>query len=59
MVMQVSKNYTDKTNVTMTVKADQDELAAIKQHVIQDLAKRRGDLPGFRKGKAPAALVEK
>jgi trigger factor len=57
--MQVTTTHIDKTNVALNIIGEKDELANIKKHVLQDLAKSRGNVAGFRKGKAPLALIEK
>lgn len=57
--MQVTTEYTDKTNVTLTISGDTEQLAEIKQRVLKDLAKKQANVPGFRKGKVPTALLEK
>ncbi len=56
--MQVTKEQTGKTKTKLHVVAAAAELATAKQHVLKHL----GDnlkLPGFRPGKAPAAVIEK
>lgn len=57
--MHKETTHTDDTNVTLTISADAQELAVIKERVVKQFAKSQGNLPGFRKGKAPLALVEK
>jgi len=57
--MQVKKDYTNPTTVKLVVTADQAELDNIKQSVLTRLSKSSVKLQGFRKGKAPLALVEK
>jgi len=56
--MQVTKNQPSPTKVELTIAADQAFLDAIKEHVLTDLAKTV-NMAGFRKGHAPAALIEK
>lgn len=57
--MQVSAKYENDTKVTLTITADEKELQAIKNRVLEALASQQGSIPGFRKGKAPIAMVEK
>lgn len=57
--MQVSAKYENDTKVTLTISSDEKELQTIKTRVLEALAKQQGSVPGFRKGKAPAAMVEK
>lgn len=59
VLMQVSTDYSNDTHVKITVVADASELAPIKEATLQRLAKSQRNLPGFRKGKAPLAMVEK
>jgi trigger factor len=56
--MQITKTVNSPTQLTITVSADADQLAATKQHVLKDLS-RSVKLQGFRSGKAPLSLVEK
>ncbi len=56
--MQVTKQSTTPTNLTLTISADAAELETIKQHVLKDMAKNLR-LPGFRPGKAPLNVVER
>jgi trigger factor len=56
--MQVTKKNLSDTNVQLTVVADASQLAAAKKETLEHLAGEM-KLPGFRQGKAPAALVEK
>lgn len=56
--MQVKVTYSSDTEATMSVIAAENELRAIKEHVLshfQDTVK----VPGFRQGKVPAAVLEK
>lgn len=57
--MQVTAKYDQDTKVTLTISADEKELSSIKERVLGALAKQQGSVPGFRKGKAPIAMVEK
>lgn len=57
--MQVSAKYENDTKVTLTISGDEKELETIKTRVLEALAKQQGSIPGFRKGKAPIAMVEK
>lgn len=56
--MKVSTTHPSATEATLVVVADTKELDTIKQHVLKQLS-RNVKLPGFRQGKAPAALIEK
>lgn len=57
--MQTTTKYENETKVKLTVTADESELAVIKERVLKGLAKSQGNIPGFRKGKAPLNLIEK
>ena len=57
--MHTNISYTDKTTAVLTVSGEADELKKIKEHVLQDLAKKTGNVAGFRKGKAPLTMIEK
>lgn len=57
--MRISKTNQSPVKVTLQIIASTDELAAIKNSVLESLAKTSAKLPGFRAGKAPLALVEK
>lgn len=59
MAMQTTTKYENDTKAKVTVTADAAELAAIKEHVLKHLASSQGNIPGFRKGKAPLNLIEK
>jgi trigger factor len=56
--MQVTKKNLSDTNVQLTVTAEPKQLQAAKQATLDHLAADI-KLPGFRQGKAPAAMVEK
>jgi trigger factor len=57
--MHVKKDFTTPTNVQLVITADQSELDAAKATVLTRLSKNSVAPQGFRKGKAPLALVEK
>ena len=56
--MQVTTKNLSPTKLELSITADQALLDATKAHVLGDLAKEV-NLAGFRKGHAPAAMVEK
>ncbi len=56
--MQVKKTNSSPTNLTLTVIADEKELAPIKAHVLTHF-QGRVKVPGFRAGKVPAEILEK
>ena len=56
--MQVTKKNLSDTKVQLTLVADAEQLQAAKNEALEHLAKDVR-LQGFRKGKAPASLVEK
>ena len=58
LTMQITKKQLNPTTVQLTITAGTDELAPAKQAVLTELAKEV-KLAGFRKGHAPAAMVEK
>ena len=58
LTMQITKKQLNPTTVQLTITAGSDELAPAKQAVLTELAKEV-KLAGFRKGHAPAAMVEK
>lgn len=57
--MQVQKKHLTDTTVQLTIVADQAQLGASKQQALEHLSKSQVKLQGFRKGKAPLALIEK
>ena len=57
--MQTTTKFENDTKAKLTVTAETAELTAIKEHVLKDLAASQGNIPGFRKGKAPLNLIEK
>jgi trigger factor len=56
--MQVTTKNVSPTKIELSVTADQALLDATKAHVLKDLAKDV-NMAGFRKGHAPANLIEK
>lgn len=56
--MQSVKKQLSPTKVELTITADQAFLDRVKAHVLGDLSKSV-NMAGFRKGHAPAALIEK
>lgn len=56
--MHIERTDISKTELTLTITAGEAELAPIKQQVVARLS-QSVKVQGFRKGKAPAALVEK
>lgn len=56
--MQVKRNENSKTNVRLTITADDAELNKIKEIVILRLG-RTAKVAGFRSGKAPLHILEK
>lgn len=56
--MHSSIEHPDKTHIKLTIRGDADELAHVKEVVLKEAAKGL-NVPGFRKGKVPANLVEK
>jgi trigger factor len=57
--MQIKKTHSNPTTVQLAITADTDEMNRIKTEVLTRLSKGNVKLAGFRKGKAPLALVEK
>jgi trigger factor len=57
--MQITTESPDKTHIKLTISGEAKELADIKEHVLKELAQNIKNVPGFRKGKAPLAMVEK
>ncbi len=58
MRMQKQITKLDKSRVELTVTVDKSELARSYQDLLQKYAKN-AQIPGFRKGKVPVALMEK
>lgn len=56
--MQVTKSTKDPTKATLSISATAIDLEPIKKHVLGHFVKTV-KVPGFRAGKAPAAMVEK
>lgn len=56
--MQIKQEKITSTSIKLTVAADQAEMDQAKQTAIESLGKN-AKLPGFRAGKAPAAILEK
>jgi trigger factor len=56
--MQVTRTNSEPSTVKLSIKADKAELDTVKQHVLRELSAEI-KVPGFRPGKAPAAMVEK
>jgi trigger factor len=56
--MQVTTKNVSPTKLELSISADQALLDATKAHVLKDLAKEV-NMAGFRKGHAPANLIEK
>lgn len=56
--MRIKKTFTTENEVTVTITVETRELAPIKDRVVAKLG-RQVRLPGFRQGKAPAAILER
>lgn len=56
--MQVKRTNSTDTDITLTVVANEQELASMKEHVLGHF-RNRVKIPGFREGKAPLELIEK
>lgn len=56
--MQVHVSKPTTTSVNVTISAEPADLAPVKSRVLNELG-RQVSIPGFRKGKAPADVVEK
>lgn len=56
--MQISLSHPSDTSAKLTVVASPEEMATVKQGVLERL-QNKVKLPGFRAGKAPLAMVEK
>jgi trigger factor len=57
--MQSTTKHTGDTQAVLTVSLSADELALVKEHVIKKHAGKTANVPGFRKGHAPVAMIEK
>lgn len=57
--MQATTEYIEPTKAKLTITAEPAELTKIKEHVLRELGAKTGNIPGFRKGKAPLAMLEK
>lgn len=58
--MQTTIEYLEDTKAKLSVTAEPAELTKTKEHVLKELAAKRGSsIPGFRQGKAPLAMLEK
>src|ERR1035437_886869 len=57
--MHVEKKQLSETKVQLNIESDPDTLTKIKKEVLEELNRTQVKLQGFRKGKAPLALVEK
>jgi trigger factor len=56
--MKVQREQVEPTKVKLTISADQAAIDVVKQAVLVQLS-RDVKVPGFRPGKAPAAMIEK
>lgn len=56
--MQIKREQLNPTTVKLTITADQALMDEVKQAILKRLGQRM-KLPGFRPGKAPAAMVER
>jgi trigger factor len=56
--MQVQKEELSPTSVKLEVKADKNELTALKATLVKNMGSQV-KVPGFRSGKAPANMIEK
>lgn len=56
--MNVKRTNKSETEVELVISADELQLTKLKQHVVGYFAKKV-KIPGFRPGKAPAAVLEK
>jgi len=57
--MQSTTKHTGDTQAVLTVSVSADELTLVKEHVIKQHAGKTANVPGFRKGHAPLAMIEK
>src|SRR4051812_4016032 len=56
--MNVTTTKNSETEVVLTIVADADSLASLKQHVLGHF-KNKVKVPGFREGKVPLELIER
>lgn len=56
--MKITAKKNDELNQTLTVVVAPEDYAAARKKKLSEL-QRRADVPGFRKGKVPASLIEK
>src|SRR3989338_9622946 len=56
--MKVTRTDKNSTQVVLVISADQFDLTPIKDHTLTHFADKV-NVPGFRSGTAPAALIEK
>lgn len=56
--MQISRKDESKTNITLTIVAEAEELTKLKNHTLEHF-RTKLKLSGFRTGKAPLSVVEK
>jgi len=57
--MQSTTKHTGDTQAVLTISLTADELTQVKEHVIKQHAGKAANVPGFRKGHAPAHMIEK
>lgn len=58
--MTISRDNISDTTIKLTISGEAAELGPIKEHVLREIAERsKTTIPGFRKGKAPIAVLEK
>lgn len=57
--MQVKTEQIDDTHIRLTIEGEIEEFNRLKNHVLKELGSKRGNIPGFRQGKAPLELIEK
>jgi trigger factor len=56
VTLNIEKNYQEDHSVKLTVEVDQDSMGAYKKRAARKIASR-GNIPGFRPGKAPYDIV--
>jgi len=57
--MQVTTDFIEDTKAKLAISGEPNELKLIKEHVLKELGAKGGNIPGFRKGKVPLAVLEK